>query len=143
MTIGIDYYRIFPREKIHHIAYENITSAPDKTCREIARFLSIDISDADIKSIADMYSKKNVAERIVKKEQDIMKRIQNNATVSEDDFVRNIDSSLRAYDTETGFQSGHVTSYRDGEWKKILTQSQQEKMYDVLGDWLMKNGYIF
>ena len=71
-----------------------------------------------------------------------MKCFQDNETVSEDDVVRNFDNTLRAYDTETGFQSGHVSSYHDGDWKKVLTQDQQVRMYDVLGDWLRENGCI-
>ena len=140
MITTVDYYKSFPRENILHLAYGNITSDPGKVCTEIIRFLSIDIPEADVKSIVDMFSKNTVIKSIAKKEQDISNNFQANEAVSEDEIIRNYDGSLRAYDSETGFQSGHVTRYRDGDWRNILTRDEQGRMNEALGDWLKKNG---
>jgi hypothetical protein len=36
--------------------------------------------------------------------------------------------NVRAFDTDTGFQSGHVSNYREGDWKRILSAKQKFRL---------------
>jgi hypothetical protein len=39
---------------------------------------------------------------------------------------------MRAFDTSTGFQSGHVSNYQDGAWQSILTAEQKSRLDKII-----------
>jgi hypothetical protein len=40
--------------------------------------------------------------------------------------------NVRAFDPETGFQSGHVSNYQEGDWKRILTTEQKSRLEELI-----------
>ena len=38
------------------------------------------------------------------------------------------DKTVSVFDTKTGFQSNHVSDYKEGDWKNIFTAEQQKKI---------------
>jgi hypothetical protein len=44
-------------------------------------------------------------------------------------------------DRSTGFQSGHVSDYRDGDWRRHLSREQILAMDAAFGDWIARHGY--
>ena len=50
-------------------------------------------------------------------------------------------AQARALDVATGFQSGHVSDYRDGDWQTLLTAEQKALVDERLGAWLDRYGY--
>ena len=45
------------------------------------------------------------------------------------------------FDEDTGFQSGHVSSYKEGEWKNILTNIEQNEIKKEFGHWFKENNF--
>ena len=57
-----------------------------------------------------------------------MARSQSGQPINPEDVVRVSKNRARAYDHETGFQTGHVSDYRDGDWQQILTDEQKARL---------------
>jgi hypothetical protein len=51
------------------------------------------------------------------------------------------DGAWRAFDSDTRFQSRHVSPYKDGDWRHLLTKGQKARVKASLGPWLKTNGY--
>lgn len=138
-----DHYREFKPDSILHLKYVDIMSRPLDVVRHIAEFCSIKLTEAEIADIADRFEKTNVQRLIRDKEADIERRASAGEPIAITEIVRQRfkPNMVRAFDTNTGFQSGHISEYRDGSWRELLTPEQQERMYAVLGDWLQPNEY--
>jgi hypothetical protein len=37
--------------------------------------------------------------------------------------------------------SGHISDYREGDWKNTLTLAEKNRIVTVLGPWLQHHGY--
>jgi hypothetical protein len=77
-------------------------------------------------------SKDNVRRRIASVEQALVARSQAGERIDENDVVRMKGNRGRAYDHQTGFQSGHVSDYQEGDWQKILTPEQQRRLDELI-----------
>ncbi|MEO8881937.1 MAG: hypothetical protein ABI377_00730 [Devosia sp.] len=119
------YYATFPANRTIVIAYPDIALRPAEVIHEIGRKLSIDVDPAFANTVIERYSKSHVQARLVERETVLKTKISGKQPVDIRDFVPSMDSSIRAFDTETGFQSGHVSDYKDGDWRRILTPAQQ------------------
>ncbi|HEX6144633.1 MAG TPA: hypothetical protein VFZ01_18085 [Geminicoccaceae bacterium] len=62
-------------------------------------------------------------------------------TEAEGILIRSCDGSERRFDPATGFQTGHVSDYVDGDWRTLLSPEQVGRMHEALGPWLERNGY--
>lgn len=136
-----DYYRAFPSELTRHIRYEDVRDRPVEVIRDIARFVTLDVPAFTVDAIGKKFSKRNVAKLIGKSEKSIAKRTRKGKAVAGDEIVDLGRGNRRAFDVSTGFQSGHVTSYRDGDWRKVLSETQISRIHDTLGDWIARNEY--
>jgi hypothetical protein len=52
-----------------------------------------------------------------------------------------MDGTTRIWDPITGFQSGHVSDYRPGDWRLLLTGDEKKRLDQTIGDWLTCHGY--
>jgi hypothetical protein len=78
-------------------------------------------------------SKEKVALLIERKERDIIRRAREDSPIKADEVVVLGPKNMRAFDTATGFQSGHVSNYREGDWKRILTEEQKSRIEVLVG----------
>lgn len=138
-----DHYRHFSPDSILHLEYMDIISQPLEAVRTISRFCDVELTEAEIRNVVTQFEKANVERLIQAKEADIERRARTGEPIARAEFVpqRFRPGMARAYDTATGFQSGHLSGYRDGDWRKLLTPDQRERMYIHLGEWLRRNGY--
>jgi len=104
--------------------------------------LSLDISEDSIKDIAGNFDKNSVARLIKNREKFYNKKIKKGKVPDGVESVAGHNNSVRVYDKGTGFQSGHVSNYQDGEWRTILSPEQITIMHDRLSPWLKANGYL-
>lgn len=128
------HYAGFPPERTIVVAYGDITSRSAMVISEISRRLSIEVDATLTTTLIERYSKSNVQSRLVEREGALRTKISSKQPVDIRDFVPSMDKSIRAFDTETGFQSGHVSDYKDGDWREILTPAQQRVVEKLIAD---------
>ena len=126
-----DHYReTVPDARRLDLDYRETSADPLAALARIAAFLGIAV-DADIAALlAGRYSKEAVRARL--------DRLQLAPSVQ---MVGNADGSARLFDPETGFQGGHVSDYRDGDWRQLLPRPLLELVDARLGGWLARYGY--
>ncbi len=127
-----DYYTNFSTDIGLQLQYAEITNNPMRAAKSIVRFLELDLQGNDVDGVIEKYSKESVKRRIADVEKNIMERDSKGQHISPDELVLRKSGKHRAFDLETGFQSGHVSDYEDGDWKSILTSGQQEQLNDLL-----------
>jgi Sulfotransferase family len=138
-----EYYKSFEPNVILRLRYEDIVNHPLDVARDIVEFCGVDLREAEIENIVGQFEKRRVERLIRDRETDIKRRADSGEAILESELVpqRFQGDIVRAFDLKTGFQSGHVSGYRDGSWRELLTVEQQQRMHAVLGDWLRSNGY--
>ena len=123
------------------IFYNNIIFRPEDTVNQICNFLNLEIQFEQINKIVEKYSKKNVIKSIKKKEEMVTNKIKKNEKLDKKEIVFINKSNYRIFDEDTGFQSGHVSSYKEGEWKNILTNIEQNEIKKEFGHWFKENNF--
>jgi hypothetical protein len=137
------YYRHFSPESILHLRYADITAQPFEVVRTICGFCNATLTETQIENIVARFEKANVERLIHDKEVDLERRARSGGPIARTEFVpqRFQPDMARAFDPATGFQSGHLSGYCDGDWRKLLTAEQQERIHIHLGEWLRRYGY--
>ncbi len=128
-------------ERVLLLDYGQIVDAPAAAAGRIAEFLELTVEVAARERIAERFSKANVQRLVQDTEQALERRHRAGQEISRDEIVFAVDGSVRAFDRSTGFQSGHVSDYRDGDWRHLLSPDQQSLIHDSFGDWLRARGY--
>jgi hypothetical protein len=129
-----EHYSRLPSELTLPIAYVDIIASPATVVAAIAGRLAVEAPQTLVDQIVDRYSKRNVVSRVSAREEQLRAQISARQPVDRRDFVPQSDKSLRAFDTATGFQSGHVSDYHEGDWRRILTASQQAALDALIAD---------
>ncbi len=136
-----DHYRSFPADLTLHVKYEDIRDHALGVIRDIGGFLGLAPSETEVDDIHERFRKENVANRINATEAGMKARSAKGDTIAEDEIVRLGPGNIRAFDVTSGFQSGHVSGYRDGDWRDIFSAGEKARIRETLGDWLVRNGY--
>lgn len=133
-----DHYRRIPARLRLELAYPEIVGKPAEICARLSTFLGLAPSEESVETILWTYSKERVKHLI-----DGLGTQEQSESQMDDDSktVLRVDKNARLQDTRTGFQSGHVSDYRDGDWRRILSADQQARMNRELHRWLVANGY--
>ncbi|MBF0368914.1 MAG: sulfotransferase domain-containing protein [Magnetococcales bacterium] len=141
MTGIVDHYRGFLPNIILHLDYSTITDQPREAIATIAQFLGLTPGKKAIAEIENRFQKKKVADLFHQTEIGVEERIERGEKIDQQELTANTDKTVRAFDLETGFQSGHVSDNQPGDWQRILSSEQQAQLQEHLGEWLGKNGY--
>jgi hypothetical protein len=137
------HFSTFPAARRLDIDYGQISGDPAAIVRRLGARLGIPTPEHLIDDILARYSKVRVRERVMDREWALRAQIAAHEPVDERDFVLQPDRSLRAFDTATGFQSGHVSDYREGDWRKILDPLQQRRLEELIAEgkaWRARQG---
>jgi Sulfotransferase domain len=122
------HFASFPPDRALFLDYADIVARPAAVAHAVAEFLGAPVEQESTDAIASELSKENVAQLIAAREQDLQYRDRAGLPIAPGEVVVLGPRNMRAFDTETGFQSGHVSNYRDGDWKNILTAAQQTRL---------------
>ncbi len=138
-----DHYQRYPPDSILHLRYADITGDPSNVARSVSMFCDVRLTELQVRTIVERFDKANVRRLINEKEADIQRRARAGEPIGREEVVpqRFRSGIVRAFDTNTGFQSGHVTDCRDADWRTLLTEEQQVRMHAELREWLRRNGY--
>ena len=128
-------------ERVLQLDYGEIADAPATAAGRIADFLELHVEPAALQRLVERFSKAGVRRLVQSTERALERRQRAGEEISRDEVVVAVDGSVRAFDRGTGFQSGHVSDYRDGDWRHLLTAEQQRLIHDSFGDWLRAHGY--
>jgi hypothetical protein len=126
------HFMAIPTELRLTVDYPDIVQTPARVVGAIAERLGIETTADDLSSIADKYSKSAVAEGIAKQDAEVVAQLERGDTPTDGTVVPVGQGRFRAFDPTTGFQTGHVSNYRDGDWKTILTAAQKQQVEDTI-----------
>jgi hypothetical protein len=139
-----DFYHTNHSHGVLRLRYEKMTTNSVKAIRAISSFLECPIPENAIRSIAEQFSRDKVAKFIEGLSQlpvDAHGRISEESGASQYATIPNVDGSFRAIDRNTLFQTGHITSKHEGEWRQALNEDQRKALMDHTAAWLTKYGY--
>ena len=137
----IRHYSKIDKEKLYLMRFENIISKPDSEIANLAQFIGVSLSDTHIRSINEKYSKKNVEKIIKNCERDIISKINKNEKLKKGEIVFTSKNKFRAFDINTGFQTGHISIKDSCKLGNIFTQSQIPKIKERLEKCSKELGY--
>lgn len=69
----------------------------------------------------------------MRKKRDLIQRKRDGGSIAAAEEVVLGPQNVRAFDTETGFQSGHLLPYREGDWKRLLGTEQKSRPEPLMG----------
>jgi sulfotransferase family protein len=126
------YYDAFPRERALFVDYVDIGVRPAEVAQAVAKFLEVPLPRQATNAIARDLAKAKVARLIEKKERDLAGRRKEGRAIGAAEVVVLGRGNVRAFDPETGFQSGHVSNYQEGDWKRVLTTEQKSRLEQLI-----------
>jgi len=110
----IYYYRKnYNKEKLLEINFNDITDNPHKIFTKLEKFLYLKINKKMVNKIIEKFSKKKVSEIIEK-----MRK------TSKSNLVALNKNTIRKLDEKTGFQIGHVSDYKEGDWQQHFSDKE-------------------
>ena len=115
---------LFPGTRLV-LDYTTINERPVDAVNEIAGFLGC---SADAEAIAANYTRSAVAARIDAADDYVHAAASKGKPIERGRLVMAGPNNYRAADPETGFQTGHVSDYREGDWQRILSPEQQKQI---------------
>lgn len=130
------YWDGLPADTSLRLEYATIVADAEEAIRRIAGFLALDPSDEEVRRMAALWSREAVAK--------LLRRLEERAATQglpADEVFRRGDGKARLYDRATGFQSGHASDYRDGDWRRLLPAECLPQIDARLGPWLARHGY--
>ena len=136
-----DFYAAMPADIVLRLRYDGIIDQPLIAVRAIATFLETDIGDARIEAVNDRWTLDKVSALIARVDETVRGAVARHKTPPKGSAIANFDGTWRARDVRTGFQSGHISSIRSGEWRRLLSKEQQSQLNRVAGGWLERNGF--
>jgi len=144
MMENSDYYLKQKADNIFPLRYDEIVNSPKITIGKIAGFLELKVADSAIKETAAALSRERMRKYL--KGLDGVKvdeagKLQSKAQAMRYAAVPRFDGSHRIYDHSTGFQSNHITTGKEGEWREQLTTEQQKALMELTAPWLKKYGF--
>jgi hypothetical protein len=137
--IVTDTYHKSKSPNILKIRYDEIMNEPMEIIQKIDRFIGTGVSFETIETINEQFSRKKMKEKV-----DGLKDIsseQARVNAAAFDTVENMDGSVRVLDRSTGFQTGHVSFRKDGQWREELTEDQKQRLMNETANWLQRHGF--
>ncbi len=134
-------YCSYPKKMLISVEYEEVVCTPLAVTERICRHLGIEVEMAKRQAIVNEHLKEKVAARIDQITHNLKQRIQRGETVKRSEIVYFSDENYRAFDTNTGFQTGHVSNYQSGDWRSLLSEAEKHQVNQTIGPWLEKKGY--
>ncbi len=137
----IDHYKATKKKNILIQRYEDLILNQIEAIQKIADFLEIEL-DLDIQErIIEKYSRVCVQSMIRKSEANLRSKIKRNETIQANEVVIVSKENIRAFDSETGFQSGHISNNDSKSWRSFFSFSEIDKIIDELDDVAIYLGY--
>ena len=136
-----DHYQALPEAQRLTIRYDELTASPTDLVARIAERITGSVGDDVAFEIGAQFSKEKVKELTDSKDRRYQRSLETGQLASDETLLARQDGAYVTIDRSTGFQSNHVSDYRDGEWRQCLNAAQIGAMEDVFDNWLKRYGY--
>lgn len=123
------------------VKYEDIENRTNFLIQKLSEFCEVKLSEMQIQNIIKKYSKNKVMNLIKNNDEAIKTKIKKKETVDEKKIVRFRNGSYRSFDINTGFQTGHVSQRKSGEWKKVFSAQEINIIIEKLDSVAVELGY--
>jgi hypothetical protein len=126
----LDHYRqTLAPGQVLWLRYADLALRPGTVVDEIAGFLDVACAPDARDGLVAGLTKGAVRERLDRL----------TASGASADRVTNPDGSIRLFDPESGFQTGHVSDYCDGDWRRILPAGEAALIAERYADFLLRH----
>ena len=121
-------YKNYDRNYLRFFRYENIEKKPIETILNIADFINCKISIKDAENISIKYNKNSVKQLIKKNNDKLLHKIKNKEKIINSEIIYFSKDNFRSFDSNTGFQTNHISNRITGDWKNFFSQDEIELM---------------
>ena len=119
-------YKTYNKDYLRFFRYENIENKPIETILEIANFIGYEINYKDAEEISLKYKKKKVKKLIKKNDENLLSKTKNKEEIDKSSIVYFSKDNYRSFDTNTGFQTNHISNRNSGDWEKSFSSKEIE-----------------
>jgi hypothetical protein len=137
----VEGYAHHPADLLLRVEYEDVESRPAEVLRRVAIFLDVPVSVADELQILAMFGRESVRQRVADISEDLRQRLNAGSAVDADEVILRDQAIVRAFDVGTGFQTGHVSGSKSGDWRSLLSDDEKRTVHERFGDWFEQHGY--
>ena len=120
----IQHYQACPKDRIMFVQYDELTNDTSSTILKLSNFLECDIDIISAQPIAAKFSKQAVNKLIKESTKNLEEKLLSNHQPEDGSLVRLSETNYRAFDLNTGFQTGHISNRNSGEWKKSFNKAE-------------------
>lgn len=132
----IQYYREnFNKDSLLEINFKDMVNNPRKIFPQLEKFLNLEINEKMVDKIVKKFSKKNVSEIIKRKEIYLKDLIKKKQKIDKLNLVILNKNNIRVFDEKTGFQTGHVSNYKEGNWQQNFSDKEILDINNKLKEW--------
>ena len=135
------YRENFDKENLLEINFKDIVNNPRKIFFQLEKFLNLEINKKIVDQIIKKFSKKKISEMIKKKEIFIKKKIKKKQKIYKQNLLIFDKNNIRIFDEKTGFQTGHISNYKDGEWKQHFSNNEISIINNRFKKWFLSNNF--
>ena len=134
-------YKKFKDDYLLTIKYENIEKKSADQILNIAKFLNEELNIKQAEQISEKFSKNKVLDIINKNNEEMNDKLKKNLEIDEKKVVIISKENIRSFDTNTGFQTGHISARKSGDWRNYFSQNEIKILNDEFKFWLKEFGY--
>ena len=139
-------YQYFKNNYLILLKYEDIEKKSTEIILNISKFLNVVITYDQAAEITNKYSRKSVMKIIENKNIKLNEKISKKMKIDENEIVSiseklSINKEIRAYDANTGFQTGHISQNKSSDWTTEFSANEKKILNDAFKDWLIKFKY--
>ena len=136
----VNYYKKLDKN-LFQIKYENIEKNPKSLINELADFCEVQINETQISNIELKFNKNNVNKIIQNNDKEMEIKTKNDQAIDKENVIKFESGFYRYFDINTGFQSGHISKRKSGEWKKVFSTKELNTIIKKLDPIAVELGY--
>ena len=137
----VKHFQNCAENQIIFIRFEDLERNLASTVGKLASFLNADIDIIIAEQIASKFSKNSVNKLIDTNTRDLEKKISLNQKIKSESIVRFSENNYRAFDVNTGFQTGHISNKNSRDWFKLFSTEEISLIKSELIEHAEKLGY--
>jgi len=136
-----DHYLALPEARRMVVRYEEIKKDPITLIKHLADRLELASDEVSVSAIASDLSKEKIKTQIQDQDQRCRDALSKGHLPTSEIMLPRSDGQHASINLSTGFQSGHVSDYQDGDWRHLLSEDQIATMSKAFAPWLSRHGF--
>ncbi len=140
-TKYIEHFKKNDEKNLFIVKYEDIEEPSSKLILELSEFLGAYLDENAALSIWKKFSKNSVRKIIADNDKSLSDKISKKQEVDAREVVFFGKNNYRSFDLSTGFQTGHISERKTGEWRLAFSESETHKIVEALDNTAKKFGY--